>query len=349
MATAVSIPVDVDDLTAEWFSAALDADVRSVKILDRHSGTTGRARLALDGGAGVPGTVFVKLAPFDDWQRDWVDKTGMGVAETRFYRDLASEVPVRVPRTLYAEFDERAGDRDAYVMVLEDLEASGCRFPAPTDADIELRARDIVAQLAALHARYQDSDRFAPGGDMAWLTPRQTASGDGGASLVQTALDNLADRLPDGFRTLAELYVARSRDVLALYREGPKTLVHGDPHLGNLFVDGARTGFLDWAVLGYAPGIRDVAYVLCNSIPTEVRRAVERELVGEYASTLGIDTDGAWVGYRLFAVYSWCAAACTAAMGSKWQPESVGLGGTIRATIAAVDLDCVGLLESRLD
>jgi hypothetical protein len=35
-------------------------------------------------------------------------------------------------------------------------------------------------------------------------------------------------------------------------------------------------------------------------------------------------------------------------MGSRWQPEHVGLGGTERATIAAVDLDCVGLVTARL-
>jgi hypothetical protein len=35
-------------------------------------------------------------------------------------------------------------------------------------------------------------------------------------------------------------------------------------------------------------------------------------------------------------------------MGSKWQPEHIGLGGTMRATHAAVDLDVLGLLEARL-
>ena len=56
----------------------------------------------------------------------------------------------------------------------------------------------------------------------------------------------------------------------------------------------------------------------------------------------------AWQQYRLFTIYGWCAATCTAAMGSKWQPEHIGLGGTERSTIAAVDLDCLGLLTERL-
>ena len=54
--------------------------------------------------------------------------------------------------------------------------------------------------------------------------------------------------------------------------------------------------------------------------------------------------DLAWEQYRLFTIYGWVAATCTAAMGSRWQPEQVGLGGTERATLAALDHDCAGLM-----
>src|SRR5438876_500476 len=58
------LPVEVDDLTPAWMSDAMDTDVTSVTVLDRHSGTTGRAHLALSGDPRLPATVFVKLAPF---------------------------------------------------------------------------------------------------------------------------------------------------------------------------------------------------------------------------------------------------------------------------------------------
>lgn len=346
-----SLPTEIHELTPEWCSRALGREVASVEVIDRHSGTTGRARLALEGDGG-PATVFVKLPPFDAAQRLFVDKVGMGVTEARFYRDLAAEIPARIPAVWFADY-EAGDDGDRYVMVLEDLAAGGCRFPSPTDDDIEHRAYDIVEQLAPIHARYWDSSRFGEGCDLAWITPKGTGRGDGGAEFVRIALDALADRLPDGFVPLAELYLERSRDILALYREGVRTLVHGDSHLGNLFVDGDRTGFLDWAVLGYAPGVRDIAYVLTNSVPTEVRRANEETLIGRYCDALGrhgvdLAFAEAWEQYRLFAVYSWVSATCTAAMGSKWQPEHVGLGGTARATVAAVDLDVLGLLRQRL-
>jgi hypothetical protein len=301
--------------------------------------------------------VFVKLAPFDVAQRKFVNLQGMGIAEARTYRDLAHELPVRVPRAWYAEFDETGSDADdRYVMVLEDLGASRCRFPTREDDDIEARIFDIVENLARLHAQYWESPRFGARGDLDWIAPRSTGSGDGGAGMVQMAIDNLATRLPDGFVDVAQAYVTHAPGIMGLYREGECTLVHGDPHLGNLFVDGddaRRTGFLDWAMIARAPGVRDVAYVLANSTPTEIRRAHERALLARYCELLAehgitLSADLAWEQYRLFTIYGWCSATCTAAMGSRWQPEHVGLGGTERSTIAALDLDCVGLIRERL-
>jgi hypothetical protein len=351
------LPVEVDELTPEWMSDAMDADVTSVTILDRHSGTTGRAHVALTGHRSLPPTVFVKLAPFDVEQRRFVNRQGMGIAEARLYRDLAHELPVRVPKAFYAEFAGSGADADdRYVMVLEDLGASGCRFPTRADADIEDRIVDIVENLARLHARYWISPRFGPGGDLDWIAPRTTGAGDGGVGMVRSAVEHLAGRLPDGFVDVAQTYTTYAPEIMRLFGEGACTLVHGDPHLGNLFVDGddpRRTGFLDWAMIAHAPGVRDVAYVLATSTPTDIRRAHEEALIARYCEILAehgitLASEVAWEQYRLFTIYGWCSATCTAAMGSRWQPEHVGLGGTERATIAAVDLDCVGLVRARL-
>jgi aminoglycoside phosphotransferase (APT) family kinase protein len=347
----VTIPLEVDQLDAPWFAQVLRRDVTAATVVDRDSGTTGRARVALAGEPGLPATVFVKLAPFDEAQRGFVDMIGMGVAEARFYRDLAAEVPVRVPAAWFADtVDGR------YVMVLEDLAATGCRFPSPHDADIEDRALDIVEQLAALHAAYWESERFADDGRLAWLSERDMSTKGGGQWLVEHAVGVIGDEMDVDFHRIADLFVARADDIGRLWGMGAKTLVHGDPHLGNLFVDGHdgdRTGFLDWAVLCRAPGIRDVAYVLTNSIPEEVRERLERGLVDRYcarlhAAGLDVDPDATWDQYRIFAVYSWVAAVATAGMGSKWQPIEIGISSTHRATAAVTHLDSVGLLESVL-
>lgn len=350
IAAAPAIPTELAGLSAEWLGAVLGGAVGEVQVLDSHSGTTGRARLALRWSPGarasLPASVFVKFAPFDAEQRGFVAANQMGVREARLYRDLAGELPVRVPRPWYADFDAEG----RYVMVLEDLVASGCSFPSPKDPRVGEWAGRIVEQLARLHARFHESPRFA--GDLAWLAERGTGAGDFGASLVKLALDRVGERLPPAFRRFAALYVERAPAIAALWNTGAATLVHGDPHLGNLFLDGERIGFLDWGVTAVAPGMRDVAYVLCNSVPTELRRAHEREWLDAYRSALaahGVElaAGAAWEQYRLFAIYSWLAATATLAMGSKWQPEALALASTERATEALEDLACERLVALR--
>jgi aminoglycoside phosphotransferase (APT) family kinase protein len=351
MTTPSGFPTEVDDLRAQWFSHALQREITQATILESSTGTTGRARVALVGEPDVPASVFVKLPPFGEQQRALVDHTGMGVTEARFYRDLAAEIPVRVPAVWFSATEGRG-----YIMVLEDLVAGGCRFPTPDDPDIERRARDIVEQLATLHAHFWDSARFALGGDLEWLAQRGARSGGGGRTFIEQAVAVLGDQMDDEFHRIAELYLAHTDAVVALWRAGPGTLVHGDSHLGNLFVDtaaGDRTGFLDWAVVCQAPGIRDLAYTMCNSVPPDIREAIERNIVDRYCELLGeqgveVDADDTWNEYRVHAVYSWVAAAATAGVGSKWQPIEIGLAGTRRATAACAHLDSAGLLESML-
>jgi Phosphotransferase enzyme family len=345
------IPLEVADVTTAWLGEAMGREVSSVEVLDRHSGTTGRVRVAIhyadDPG---PSTAFVKLAPFDPSQREFVDRVGLGVAEARFYRDLASEVPVRVPAVYLSQFT----DDGRYAMVLEDLDASGCRFPRPRDDDIGETARRIVVELARLHAHFWADPRLDT--DLAWVTEGARVQFGRRSSYIPLAVERFGDEMGPAFRRLADLYVNRPQEVAAVLASGTPTIVHGDAHLGNLFVDegaNGRPGFFDWAMVWRASGLRDVAYVLGNSIPTDVRRDGERAWLHQYVEALratGVDIDiaDAWEQYRYLVAYSWASATSTAAMGSLWQSERIGQGGMRRATATIEDLDTVDALESRL-
>jgi thiamine kinase-like enzyme len=348
------IPAVVTELTAEWFSEVLHTDVRSVEVLDAHSGTTGRARVRLNAGSEVPGTLFVKLQPFAQDQRELLRQVGLGVAEARVYANVGNELPVRVPRVWHSAYEPEEG---AFVMVLEDLEASGCRFPATSDDDILRVAHSTVEELAKLHAFYAPSQ----GRELPWLRtaegmrrkPDDPKVAARRSMFIKLALDQFGDEMPPIFRRLAELYIESSYGVITLFNQGEHTLIHGDSHIGNLFVDNGRTGFYDWAVASRAPGMRDFAYFMCNSVPTEVRRAEQDALLEHYLRSLEshgttLDAAAASEQYRLFSVYSWIAATSTAAMGSKWQPIEVARPAMVRTTEAIDDLDAVGLLEERL-
>jgi hypothetical protein len=362
---ALAIPLDVEDLAPAWLTRVLrshapDVRVTTAEVVDAHSGTTGRVRLRLgyEGDrADLPDTVFCKLAPFDPRQREFLRHLDLGAAEARFYTRLAPLVAVvRVPRLWYSEADEHG----AFVMVLEDLEASGCRFPRPADPDIGERAVSTVEELAYLHACFWDSPRFAD--DLAWV-PDRAGFGRGGGKdpnaasaagrFIRMALDKFGSEMAPGFRTVGTLYADRTADILDLWDNGERTVIHGDPHSGNLFTDGRRTGFFDWAMFSHSPGMRDVAYFCCNSIPTDVRREMQGDLLELYRRTLAgcgitLTPDLAELQLRLFAVFSWVSATSTAAAGSRWQPESRAVAAMQRTTMAVDDLDSVGLLEELL-
>jgi len=344
------IPVAVDDVTPEWLSRVLGLDIVATEVLDQHSGTTGRARLALTYGSGVDGdcppSLFVKLPPFNEKQRRFVAHTGLGTAEARFYRDVAADVPLRVPAVFYAELDD-----DGYIMLLEDLEASGCRFPRPGDDDAVAVVDSIVDELAGLHARYWEHPALER--ELGWTSQGMRIAFGIGGRFMRNALDQFANDMPPAYRRLGELYVAHTPAIAELWAAPPHTLAHGDPHLGNLFVDGNRAGFFDWGMIMCKAGMWDVAYVICNSVPTEIRRANERTWLSRYRAQLAehgiaLAADAAWEQYRLYAVYSWNSAVSTAAMGSRWQPEARAHAAMLRTTTAIEDLDSVGLLEEKL-
>ena len=348
----MSIPASVDEITPTWLSEVLDVDVAAVEVIDAHSGTTGRAKVRVTADGEVPDTLFVKLQPFDAEQREFLKIVGLGVAEAKLYAAVADELPVRVPKVWHSSHDDAD---DSFVMVLEDLDAAGCRFLSAEDEDVLDVAESLVDELAKLHAAYW-------GQDLPWLGTHALSPGDSpeaqermamGAMIVQSALDQFAADLPPEFRGLGERYIAHNREIGALWNEGERTLIHGDDHIGNLFTEDGRTGFYDWAVACQYPGMRDVAYFLCNSMPTELRRANEDALIARYRAGLAgagieLDADVAQEQYRLFSIYSWIAATTTSAMGSKWQPADVSQRAMARTTQAVADLDVLDLLTERL-
>ena len=362
------IPVEVDEFTPAWLTQALQpkapgAEVTGVEVLEAHSGTTGRARIAVayasdstnPEGAALPPSFFVKLAPFDPKQRKFIEQNGIGVAEARLYATVGAELPMRVPE-IWLAHDDGTG----YVMILEDLVPSGCKFPSAKDPDVAERTIQVVEGLARLHARYWENPRFDT--DLGWvptragfgpIDPKEPAVARAAGGFVRKALDLFGAEMQPAFMDVGTLYVERTADVLDLWDEGERTLIHGDPHMGNLFTDGPAIGFLDWAMTSHSPGMRDVAYFLGNSVPTDVRRALQDDLLVRYRELLaenGVELDAATIEaqYRLFAVYSWVSATSTAVVGDRWQTAAIGRGGMARSTQTVADLDSAGILRELL-
>jgi aminoglycoside phosphotransferase (APT) family kinase protein len=348
------MPDRPEAITPQWLSGALQkslpgVEVTGVEVADRHSGTTGRARLRLAyaSGSSGPATVFVKLPPFDEVQRQLVAVTDMGRREAHFYEAIAAEVPLRIPRPYYAAHGD---EPTAYIMILEDLEASGCTFPKSVDDHARAHGGQVIAALARLHAHFWQDARFAS--ELAWV-PR-AMRGALGAKLIEQAREKFAGDFPPVFSELCRLYAEHHERVCDLWDEGEATLIHGDIHAGNQFVDGGSIGVYDWAVLSRSPGIRDVGIYLCNSCPTELRRAEQERWLRSYRQGLvdaGIAApalDTLWRRYRRAVLYGWVAATTTAAMGDRWQPIQVGMSAMRRSTQTCADLETVEAFREAL-
>ena len=171
--------------------------------------------------------------------------------------------------------------------------------------------------------------------------------------MVEYAVSQIGSDMPSVFHEFVAMYVPNADRIAALLARGDRTLVHGDSHIGNMYVAPGGVGFLDWAVLGFAPGMRDVAYFIGNSVATEFRREHEHRLVSRYCEAsrndgIELEFDEAWMQYRLQMTTGWVAAVVTAGFGSALQPIEIGLRATERANTALVDLGVIEVIASQL-
>src|SRR5690606_6143704 len=104
----------------------------------------------------IPSRLFGKLPPLDPDRRAALAASNMGPRESRFYADLAPRLSFRVPAAYVTEHDDR--DR-SFVVLLEDLDASGCTVSDGTvGVHVDAAAR-ALEELAELHVLFEDPVR----------------------------------------------------------------------------------------------------------------------------------------------------------------------------------------------
>ena len=346
-----TVPVEASDLTPEWLSEVLGATVAEVKILDHAFATNQRVRVGLtyaraDAG---PASLFVKLAPLDPAHREMIGASGMGKREAQFYAEVAPSLELRVPRAYYSA----TADDGNFVILLEDLAAAGCAFSDGEWGVNATAAAGALEELARFHARFQDPAvraAVAP-----WVDEPQPNRSEATAQLLRHVLDEHRDVLTPAYIAAGDLYVEHHDRVDALWHAGPQTFIHGDTHIGNVFLDGSRVGFHDWGLCRVSTPLRDVSYFLTMSVDPEERRRSERELIRIYLDALRaaggpeISFDDAWSVHRFQASYT-VIATFLAFMPSYAAGDGMGLGVALRtrSELALEDLDVVDAMRAAL-
>ncbi|WP_245714084.1 ecdysteroid 22-kinase family protein [Nocardia vaccinii] len=352
MPSGDGIPLRAGEATASWLAAALDlptGSVTSLRILDQHSGTAGRARIAVDSAfPGAPTHLFLKTVPRNYLQHVLMNVFRLGTREILAYRALGDAPPLRVPRCYLARADRLRG---RCVLLLEDLTGTA-QFRTVVDSVTRAEAEAVVDALAGLHAHFWNTDRFT--GDLRPLAQRTAAEIRIGDIVRRRFLGNIhgpaGDIIPERMKRQCRVFFERGGDIDAFWAAQPQTLLHGDPHLGNLFFESGTPGFLDWQVAAAGAGIRDIAYFATASVEPALLREIERDMVRRYVTRLAeadvnLDADHTWTLYRAAVTELFLAAVCTAEAGERMQPREVMRVGVQRAVAAVTAHDSFTLLD----
>ncbi|HNM85075.1 MAG: phosphotransferase [Mycobacterium sp.] len=301
------IPASIDEVTPQWLTDALGREVSAVAA-DRIAEDSGFAsflyRVHLTGASDLPETVIVKL-PGTPEARGAMEMLGGYRRELEFYRRVAGRAPMAAPRVHVAEIGASAAE---FVLVMEDL-AGWTNADHLAGLSME-QARLAIAGLAGLHAWSVDPanaiptdvfpnldspaarEVFLPVFELAWPVYLEHAGVP-----VPPSVAEFAERFTD--------YAAQALDVLGNRR----MLLHGDIRADNLFFSGDAMKVVDFQFTCYGAGAADVAYLVSQGLPSDVRRGHDRALLREYLAELArhgvtdYSCDAAWRDYRMATAY----------------------------------------------
>jgi aminoglycoside phosphotransferase (APT) family kinase protein len=287
------------------------AVVSTVQVLDESSGSANRLRLRLTyapgADAGLPSAVFLKRN-----LPDFAFPREMYVNEVRVYRDVLPELDVETPEIFGLAFDE---ERLRFTLLMTDLLAEPDTLVGHVLEPVALDGiRSLLVTLAQLHAAHWDSPRLDA--DLSWLAQPPVCPN---MRFWRRIGPRLTERhLARGHRagTVDRAYWAEDRiwagldRMLAADDTGPRTVLHGDVHAGNVYYRAGRPGgLLDWQLALQGSWALDVAYLITSALEPDRRASHERELLDFYLRELdsrGVEApsrEEAWTRYRQNALY----------------------------------------------
>ena len=346
----MTIPASIDDVTAEWLSEATGLSITGSTAEQFGAGigvSSALYRVHLEGD-GCPSSVVVKLPALDENAVFTSTILRMYIREVAFFNELADQSPVRVPQSYYAAVDEATSQ---FVAVMEDM---GTMRLCDQIAGMQLTdAERAVDELAQWHATWwgKGDDLAARGLTVSLADPIYPAIlpmvfGEGWDKVI--AAMPVAQSIKDVGVGWAE---AMPRLLTDLSR-GTNTMIHGDYRGDNiLFNDDGSVVLLDFQLIGTGTGAYDLAYMVTQSLDTDVASSHEKELFNRWldglaAAGVSYDADQAWLDYRtaaLFCLVYPIVASRGMDLSDKRQYDLIDVMNT-RYARAAEELDLTALL-----
>lgn len=312
-----------EQMTADWFTQVLgtadvlgSARVSSVEIEPVGGGAIARmvrAGLSYDAATSAPASVVVKFPSDDPGSFGMAKALGMYELEVNFYRDVAPLVPeMSMPRCYAAESNPDTG---MFTLVLADL--SGVAQPlaqvgaGTLSEEMASACQAALGELVKFQAPLWNSPRVAK---LEWLADptRAIAMFDQMAGGLEPFVARFGESLDERHVSFFRAYLPKAGEWVRSWA-APTVVQHGDFRSDNLMLgtaaDAPPVTVIDFQTVRLGPPGIDTAYLIGSSLPTEDRRARERELLigyHEQLSAAGVtdhDFDACWTAYRQGALY----------------------------------------------
>ena len=249
-------------------------------------------------------------------------------------------LPVDHPAPFAVLIDEPHLD---WLVIMEDVTVRGAE---PRDATRPLTPAQATNGLRGLARLHREHWGFSPSTQpaLAWVQTWAPTEGfrSGLAKRVPVGLEHARPTLPARVAALdAEAILDLWARYVDLLGREPVTLLHGDAHIGNVYVlPDDDVGFLDWQVARRGNWSQDVGHFLQGSVVIGDRREHEASMLEAYRDELGHDlsADDAWRWYRASAIYG--LAIWLSTLGTDgYQTKEISLALAQRFAAAFVDLD----------
>ena len=359
--SSVPLPRDAEDITAEWLTSALvaggeDTIVRSFRMTPLGEGVgmmSHLSRIDIDDQQGdAPSSLVLKMPAPNEANRAVADVFDLYRREVLFYRDVAPRSSAYTPRVFHADIEG-----NDFVLLMEDLseyqlgdQVVGCTLQ---------QARDGMTWLGRQHAAFWDRVDDPTFDFLPYVYPSFSSDGlrQGCEAGWDAMVQSFADVLPEHICNLKERYLAALPALFGWMATPPLTVIQGDFRMDNLFFaardDQEPLIAVDWQGCLRGRATQDIGYFMSGSLPIELRRAHERELIALWHAELlangvtGYSVEDAWEDYRRGVLYVWVIAVVIAGTldrtnerGTQWMSEMLA-----RSVATIDDLDLIALLD----
>ncbi|MFN3258473.1 MAG: phosphotransferase [Ilumatobacter sp.] len=300
----VTIPTQIADITVDWLNEVLGGPTAGFGMISSFEaarfgegvgilGELARLHLTYGDGETGPATIVAKCQSPSPENQFLSQMMGFYLRETNFYRHVAGDVDIRVPRPHYVD---AAPDGLPFVLLIEDIQ--GAVTPDQIAGLSVEEAKKIISTIVPLHVQFWGTDELL---GLEWLPPMNNDLYKGGQAMATALFPGFAEHFGDRIPAAELAAIGRACERYAELLDytvtiGTPTFTHTDCRAENYLFGGPdgddAVTVIDFQLSTRHVGMWDVTNLLAGSMEPALRKETERSLLEHYVAEInaaGID------------------------------------------------------------